>query len=95
MLFTIANTIDSDRPVKRIVDANGLEYRWALEIDTETGRIEKIAEDSQGRRIIKNGEFQHETVFATPPILVLFDGPSDVPRWNHEVVEINDKEQLS
>mgnify|MGYP000241490494 CR=1 FL=1 len=44
MKYTLANTIDIDKP-QRVFDANGVEIDWVIECDTETGEVCKYKGD--------------------------------------------------
>lgn len=62
------------RIVKRVVDANGLEYGKTLRVDTESGEILKQLQDGDGRFVYDDGHgrMPTETVFAAPPVVVEF-----------------------
>lgn len=72
MIYTMANTFNIGKPLKRVVDANGLEYNYTLYIDTDTGRIEKQVRDKDGHVVIEDGAVKTEVVMAAPPVVVEF-----------------------
>ena len=75
MIYTLANTIEINRCVYSIIDANGLEWFDTQEVDTETGRIVKLVRDKDNRYVIENGETVREEVFTAAPIRVVFRQP--------------------
>jgi len=74
MIYNMTNTADVGKFVVRVVDANGLEYKYTMEIDTETGRIVKQKRDNLDRPVIDEYEgcVVLETVQAAPPVSVTF-----------------------
>jgi hypothetical protein len=74
MIYDLDNTIFAGRPVKRVIDANGLEWTRTMEIDTETGRIVRQKTDEECRAIIdwEKGEVVLEEVYTAAPIRVEF-----------------------
>lgn len=72
MIFNLANTFEVGRPVDRIVDANGTEYSYCLEVDTETGYILRQKRGLDGRPQLVDGKVLTEIVKAALPVTVLF-----------------------
>lgn len=72
MIYTLDNTIRAGRPVQRIVDANGIEWKKCIEVDTETGRIVRLKTDANGMIVAENGEIAREEIYAAAPLAVVF-----------------------
>ena len=83
MIYTVANTAEAGRCVYSIIDANGLEWFDTLEVDTETGRILKLARDNDNRYVVADGEIAREEVFTAAPIRVIFRDPGQEPNPRH------------
>lgn len=88
MFYNLANTAEAERPVSAIIDANGLEWWDALELDTETGRLIKHKRDAKGRLMedFDRGCLVQEEIKIAAPVLVLFDGqPRKPPNLSKEI----------
>lgn len=76
MIYTLDNTINIGKPVKRVVDANGLEWTHCLYINTETGEITRHKDDPEkpGAPLIdwELGEVVRETIKTAAPVRVEF-----------------------
>lgn len=80
MIYDNDNTVRIGRRVKRVVDANGIEYdvRWLIRVDTTTGEVVRIKTKDGTPVLVSNGmleadmEMARETVYAAPPVVVEF-----------------------
>lgn len=72
MIWTVANTSEAGRPVKRVVDANGLDWTHTVVVDTESGRIVHQKTDENGKRIFDEKGVVLVEVFTAAPIMVFF-----------------------
>ena len=73
-IYTVDNTSKIGRPCK-VFDANGVELRWVLRCDTETGEVEQHATDPETGKIqidIAKGEIVQQTKFYPAPLRVEF-----------------------
>lgn len=82
MIYTLENTVYAGHPVKQVFDANGLEWRDILRMDTETGEITKYVRDTNGQLVEHpdGGEMLKEAVKAAAPLRVTFQELSDEDR---------------
>lgn len=74
MIYTTENTIDVGNPVKRVVDANGLEWHNVISVDTETGELTYQKRDANGQECTCpiTGNIATETVKTAAPVVVEF-----------------------
>ena len=83
MIYTLANTVEINRCVYSIIDANGLEWFDTQEVDTETGRIVKLVRDKDNRYVpdtrVSRPTTAREEVFTAAPIMVTFRKPGQAP----------------
>ncbi len=72
-VFDVSNTSEIGRPAN-VFDANGLEWPFVINCDTESGRIEKFVADEYGIiQIAPNGEEAiRETIIVASPLHVHF-----------------------
>jgi len=74
MIYTVDNTSKIGKPVKLIVDANGLVWDHVLSVDTETGEITQWMLDEDGKvKFDENGEALVEHVKTAAPVRVVFE----------------------
>lgn len=79
MIYNNKNTIDIGKPVKRVVDANGLDWQDCIEVDTETGRI--VHAKGYGGALSRShetGEIVKIEEYGAPPLILIFENPESI-----------------
>lgn len=85
----IANAHNS--PPSLVIDANGLEWKRIIWVDTETGDGEQYAVDEQGKRIINAAMtdiVKHAVKLAAPVLIVPATEYKTKAEWDAAIKEV-------
>lgn len=81
MIYTVENTMEVGRPVRRVVDANGQEWSHCVRVDDQTGEITRCVTELRESLTYmvtdERGNPRYETLKVAAPVLVEFYAEDD------------------